>query len=42
MSGRASHPAAFHAIEVAEVIVETADAHSLVLAVPDELAEQFA
>src|SRR6185369_7845697 len=35
-------PASFHAIEVAEVIVETADAHSLVLAVPDELAEQFA
>jgi 3-ketosteroid 9alpha-monooxygenase subunit B len=33
---------AFHRIRVAEVIAETADAHSLVLAIPPQLADAFA
>jgi 3-ketosteroid 9alpha-monooxygenase subunit B len=32
----------FHRIRVAEVIAETADAHSLVLAIPPQLASEFA
>ncbi len=38
----AAAPPSFHRIRVAEVIAETPDAHSLVLAVPPELAAAFA